>query len=249
MKKLASKKIYKKGATIQGCTILSVETVKDIQAELIILKHNGTGARVMQVVAKDPNNLFNIFLPTYPTKSDGIAHILEHTTLCGSQKYPVRDSFFAMTKRSLNTFMNAMTGCDFTCYPASSMVEKDYFNLLEVYLDAVFYPNLRYMSFLQEGHRIEFEKKDNPNSKLSYKGVVYNEMKGAMSNPQSIYSQFINEKLFPSTIYGINSGGEPDTIPNLTHQELKDLSFARMHEQLIFFVVHHQITSFRDHLR
>jgi Zn-dependent M16 (insulinase) family peptidase len=236
MKKLANKTTYKIGDTIQNCTIISVEFIKDIQAELIILKHAGTGARIMQVVAKDSNNLFNIFLPTYPTKSNGIAHILEHTTLCGSQKYPVRDSFFAMTKRSLNTFMNAMTGSDFTCYPASSMVEKDYFNLLEIYLDAVFYPSLRHMSFLQEGHRFEFDKIDNPKSALTYKGVVYNEMKGALSNPQSLYSEFINEKLFPSTIYGINSGGEPAVIPDLTYQELKDFHKKYYHpSNAIFF--------------
>lgn len=236
MKNTVIQRKYKKGEKILGCTVLSVDFIKDIQAELIILKHNKTGARIMQVVANDPNNLFNIFLPTYPTKSDGIAHILEHTTLCGSQKYPVRDSFFAMTKRSLNTFMNAMTGGDFTCYPASSMVEKDYFNLLEIYLDAVFYPSLRHMSFLQEGHRFEFEEMQNSNSALTYKGVVYNEMKGAMSNPQSIYNQFISEKLYPHSIYGINAGGEPDIIPNLTYEELKDFHKKFYHpSNAIFF--------------
>lgn len=227
---------YKVGKKIKGCTILKIENLHDIQAEMIILKHDLTGARIMQVKADDNNNLFNTFLPTYPVESNGVAHILEHTTLCGSQKYPVRDSFFSMTKRSLNTFMNAMTGADFTCYPASSMVEKDYFNLLDVYLDAIFYPNLRLMSFLQEGHRFEFEKIDDVNSPLVYKGVVYNEMKGAMSNPQSMYSDYVSKNLFPTTIYGINSGGDPEVIPSLTYENLKKFHQKYYHpSNAIFF--------------
>lgn len=227
---------YKIGKKINGCTIIKVEKLKDIHAEMIILRHDLTKARIMQVKADDNNNLFNTFLPTYPIESNGVAHILEHTTLCGSKNYPVRDSFFSMTKRSLNTFMNAMTGADFTCYPASSMVEKDYFNLLEVYLDAIFYPNLRLMSFLQEGHRFEFEKIDDVNSPLVYKGVVYNEMKGAMSNPQSMYSDYVSRNLFPTTIYGVNSGGDPEIIPSLTYEKLKKFHQKYYHpSNAIFF--------------
>lgn len=227
---------YKLGKKIQNCTIECIKSLKDLHAEMIILKHEKTGARIMQVCADDNNNLFNTFLPTYPTNSNGVAHILEHTTLCGSKNYPVRDSFFAMTKRSLNTFMNAMTSADFTCYPASSMVEKDYFNLMEIYLDAVFYPNLRHMSFLQEGHRFEFEKIDDASTPLVYKGVVYNEMKGAMSNPQSMYSEYVSSHLFPNSIYGVNAGGDPTVIPSLTYENLKKFHQKYYHpSNAIFF--------------
>ncbi|PCJ62282.1 MAG: hypothetical protein COA79_04260 [Planctomycetota bacterium] len=213
---------YKTGKIIQGCKVINTDVIDSIQCELITLEHIKTGSRIVQIHADDKNNLFNIFFPTYPTSSNGVAHILEHTTLCGSEKFPVRDSFFAMTKRSLSTFMNAMTAADFTCYPASSMVKKDYFNLLKIYLDAVFNPKLDYMSFRQEGHRLEFEEMTNPKSKLLYKGVVYNEMKGAMSNPSRMFMDVGSKALYPTTIYGVNSGGDPETIPDLSYENLKD---------------------------
>src|SRR5947208_451493 len=130
--------------------------LEEIQSTLIELVHTPTGSRVMHITNSDPENVFCLSFQTLPYSSNGIAHILEHIVLCGSKKFPVKDPFFAMTRRSLNTYMNALTGADFTCYPASSQVEKDFYNLLEFYLDAVFHPQLKELSFLQEGHRLEF---------------------------------------------------------------------------------------------
>ena len=127
--------------------------LKELQSTLIEAIHEPTGALVMHIANDDPENLFCLSFRTLPSHSDGIAHILEHTVLCGSKKFPIKDPFFSMTRRSLNTYMNALTGQDFTCYPASSQVEKDFYNLLDVYLDSVFHPELKKMSFLQEGHR------------------------------------------------------------------------------------------------
>ena len=146
---------------------------------------------------------------------------MEHAALSGSKKYPVRDLFTAMIKRSVNTYMNAFTSSDWTMYPFGSQNEIDYYNLLGVYLDAVFYPNLSEFDFMQEGHRLEFKEGDNVDGPLEIKGIVYNEMKGAMSSPSSVASQKNLEALFPTTTYRFNSGGEPVDIPNLTYDEFK----------------------------
>ncbi len=158
---------------------------------------------------------------TPPADSTGVAHILEHTVLCGSQRYPVRDPFFAMLKRSLNTFMNAMTASDWTCYPVASMNRKDFYNLMGIYLDAVFFPLLRAQDFRQEGHRLEFADPADPATPLQLKGVVFNEMKGAMADPSSLLGRCLNRALFPTTCYGHNSGGEPREIPDLTWEQLR----------------------------
>jgi len=173
MENAASKKV---GDRYRDYVYTKVLPLEELQMVLYELTHEPTSARVVHLEADDPENLFCLSLQTLPSDSTGVAHILEHTVLCGSKKFPVKDPFFSMARRSLNTFMNAMTGADFTCYPAASQVEKDFYNLLEVYLDAVFYPELKEMSFLQEGHRLELD----PN--LVYKGVVYNEMKGALNS-------------------------------------------------------------------
>ena len=133
--------------------INSVE-IHELQCILHELIHKPSGARIMHIGNEDPENLFCLSFQTLPYNSNGVAHILEHTVLCGSKRFPVKDPFFAMNRRSLNTFMNALTGADFTCYPAASQVSKDFYNLLDVYLDAVFQPNLNELSFLQEGHRL-----------------------------------------------------------------------------------------------
>ncbi|MCB1107824.1 MAG: insulinase family protein [Chlamydiia bacterium] len=204
--------------------------IEELQMVLFQLTHLPTGARVVHLAADDPENLFCLSLQTLPNDSTGVAHILEHTVLCGSKKFPVKDPFFSMARRSLNTFMNAMTGADFTCYPASSQVEKDFYNLLEVYLDAVFYPELKEMSFLQEGHRFEFD----PN--LIYKGVVYNEMKGSLSNPETRLWQEITKYLTPDLTYAFNSGGDPLDIPHLTWDALKKFHSTYYHpSRAIFF--------------
>ena len=152
--------------------------IKELKCTLVELVHEPTGAKVLHIDNDDPENVFCLSFQTLPTSSNGVAHILEHIVLCGSKKFPVKDPFFAMTRRSLHTFMNAFTGQDFTCYPASSQVRQDFYNLLEVYLDAVFHPELKKMSFLQEGHRLEFSNPADLDSPLVFRGVVYNEMKG-----------------------------------------------------------------------
>ncbi len=192
----------------------------ELQAHLIELVHRPTQAKVMHIANEDTENLFCLSFQTFPAKSNGVAHVLEHTVLCGSKKFPVKDPFFSMTRRSLNTFMNALTGSDFTCYPAATQVKRDFYNLLDVYIDAVFFPNLKHLSFLQEGHRLEFADPKDPSSPLEYKGVVFNEMKGAMASPSSRLSEVIHALLYPHSTYGINFGGNPQIIPQLTYEEL-----------------------------
>lgn len=211
---------YEKGAVYRDFTFTKVLPIEELQMTLYELSHDLTGARVMHLEAKDSENLFCLSFQTLPSDSTGVAHILEHTVLCGSKKFPIKDPFFSMSRRSLNTFMNAMTGSDSTFYPAASQVEKDFYNLLEVYLDAVFFPELKEMSFLQEGHRLEFEKSEDPKSPLLFKGVVFNEMKGNLSNPETRLWQEIMTTLTPDLPYAFNSGGDPKEIPNLTHEQL-----------------------------
>lgn len=189
--------------------------------------HEETGAVHYHLACDHDEKAFLVALRTMPMDSTGVAHILEHSALCGSEKYPVRDPFFMMTRRSLNTFMNAMTSSDWTAYPFASQNDKDFNNLLDVYLDAVFFSRLDELDFAQEGHRVEFAEKGNPNSKLEYKGVVFNEMKGAMSSPISQLWQGISSYLFPTTTYHYNSGGEPAAITDLTYEQL--LNFYRSH--------------------
>ena len=165
--------------------------------------------------------VFMVMFRTIPEDSTGVAHILEHTTLCGSEKFKVRDPFFMMLRRSMSTFMNAFTASDWTAYPFATQNKKDFFNLLDVYLDAVYFPLLEEDDFKQEGHRLEFSKLDKSSSDLEYKGVVFNEMKGSMSNISNTTWQALTKNLFPDLTYRNNSGGEPKDITNLTHDYLK----------------------------
>jgi Zn-dependent M16 (insulinase) family peptidase len=197
-----------------------VVEIGELNCTLRELTHTPSGALVMHIENDDPENLFCLSFQTLPTNSNGVAHILEHTVLCGSKKFPIKDPFFAMSRRSLNTFMNAMTGSDFTCYPAASQVEKDFYNLLDVYIDAVFRPELKELSFLQEGHRLEFEDPADPKSPLVYKGIVFNEMKGSLSSIDSRLWHTMLEVLCPDLPYAHNSGGDPKEIPKLTYEEL-----------------------------
>ncbi len=183
-------------------------------------RHRRTGARHYHIAADDPQNVFLVGLQTLPADSTGVAHILEHTVLCGSERFPVRDPFFMMIRRSLNTFMNAFTASDWTAYPFATVNRKDYDNLLSVYLDAVFFANLDELDFAQEGHRVEFATPDDPETDLVYRGVVYNEMKGAMSSPVATLFQSLTRHLYPTTTYHHNSGGDPEAIPELTHDQL-----------------------------
>jgi presequence protease len=206
--------------------------LKELQSTLVEAVHEPTGAKVMHIANSDPENLFCISFQTLPSSSNGVAHILEHIVLCGSKKFPIKDPFFSMTRRSLNTYMNALTGQDFTCYPASSQVEKDFYNLLEVYLDAVFHPELKQMSFMQEGHRLELTEQKT----LQYQGVVYNEMKGSLSSPEPRLWEAVLKYLTPDLPYAVNSGGSPEEIPNLTYEELKEFHKTFYHpSRSIFF--------------
>ena len=177
--------------------------------------------------SKSDEKVFMVAFRTIPEDSTGVAHILEHTALCGSKKYPVRDPFFMMIRRSLNTFMNAFTSSDWTAYPFATLNDKDFKNLLSVYLDSSFFPNLDELDFLQEGHRLEFNNK-NP-EELEIKGVVYNEMKGAMSSVSSQLWEGLSKHLYTSSTYKHNSGGSPENIIDLTHEYLVDFHKRHYH--------------------
>ena len=174
------------GQQLHGFTVTDVTPLKTLNVNLLQLRHDRTKARMVHLESTDDNNLFAVGFRTTPQDSTGVAHILEHTVLCGSRHFPVRDPFFSMLKRSLNTFMNALTSSDWTLYPFSSQNHKDFYNLLDVYLDAAFFPRLRQQDFRQEGHRLEFVNPEDPNSELTFQGVVFNEMKGAMADPSSL---------------------------------------------------------------
>lgn len=216
----------------RGFKVTKVQPITELQCTLRELVHTPTGAKVLHIANEDQENLFCLSFQTRPSSSDGVAHILEHTVLCGSKKFPVKDPFFAMTRRSLNTFMNALTGADFTCYPAASQIPEDFYNLLTVYLDAVFHPLLDELSFRQEGHRLELDQSSN---QLQYKGVVFNEMKGSLSSPMTRLSEAVSEALFPNLTYGYNSGGDPKVIPQLTYEQLKDFHRAYYHPSRCLF--------------
>jgi Zn-dependent M16 (insulinase) family peptidase len=244
---MTKKNLAKPGEKYKDFELKRVIELPEIHCLLKELEHNPSGARIMHIENDDDENVFCLCFQTTPDNSNGVAHILEHTVLCGSEKYPVKDPFFAMTRRSLNTFMNAFTGADFTCYPASSQVSKDFYNLLEVYIDAVFKPDLKELSFMQEGHRFEFSIPEDPQSPLELKGIVYNEMKGAMSSPDSRLSEAMDEALFPDLTYGVNSGGDPKVIPELTYQQLIDFHKKHYHPSRCLFYFYGNIP-LTDHL-
>lgn len=203
------------------------ETIESLSIDVQEFVHLKTGALHYHIAAENQENVFLVAFRTVPEDNAGVAHILEHTALCGSEKYPVRDPFFMMTRRSLNTFMNAFTSSDWTAYPFASQNRKDYFNLLDVYLDAAFFSRLDPLDFAQEGHRVEYSEPGNSDSPLVYKGVVFNEMKGAMSSPVSTLWQTMTRYLFPGTTYHYNSGGDPEAIPDLSYEQL--LAFYKSH--------------------
>lgn len=217
------------GAELFGYRIQRIVALREIDAVFYLMEHAATGARHLHISNGDVENTFGVTFKTIPTDSTGVAHILEHTVLCGSDRYPVRDPFFSMLKRSLSTFMNAFTASDWTMYPFATQNKKDFYNLMDVYLDAAFFPRIDRLSFKQEGHRLELES--DPGQKgggvLLYKGVVYNEMKGAMSSPDQVMGRSMLNALYPETTYSNNSGGDPAVIPQLTHEQL--VAFHRRH--------------------
>ena len=217
--------VYKKGETIHGFQLLESRFVKEVNAECYYFRHVKSGARLLKIAAADANKTFSIAFKTVPESDVGTPHIMEHSVLNGSKHFPVKSPFDVLSKGSLHTFLNAMTGSDITIYPVASMNDKDYFNLMHVYLDAVFHP-LIYSDpriLKQEGWHHEMEKKDGP---VVYKGVVYNEMKGAYSSPTRELEYQVYRNLFPDNGYGFSSGGYPAAIPRLTYD-----AFIRFHRR------------------
>ena len=231
-----------------GYQITTITELGLINSDFIDMEHSPTGARHIHIGNDDRENTFSVAFKTVPTDSTGVAHILEHTVLCGSRKFPVRDPFFSMLKRSLNTFMNAFTASDWTMYPFCTQNKKDFYNLLDVYLDASFYPNIDRLSFRQEGHRLEIEGLPDKEWQLVYKGVVYNEMKGAMSSPDQVMVRSMLNAMYPDTTYRHNSGGDPAVIPTLTHEQLKRFHQQHYHPSNSFFYTYGNLP-LEEHLR
>ena len=206
---------------LEACKAYEIKELRDIpdlNSKGALLMHKKSGAKVVVLKNDDPNKVFYIGFRTTPDNSTGVAHIMEHTVLCGSRKFPVKDPFVELVKGSLNTFLNAMTYPDKTVYPVASCNDTDFKNLMDVYLDAVFYPNIfkEKKIFMQEGWHYEL---DQPDGELKINGVVYNEMKGAFSSPDDVLDRAVLNTLFPDNTYAFESGGDPDDIPKLTYEE------------------------------
>ena len=201
--------------------VLQTEDLSDLKSKGTLLKHKKSGARVLLMENDDENKVFTIGFRTPPSDSTGVPHIMEHSVLCGSKEFPVKDPFVELVKGSLNTFLNAMTYPDKTVYPVASCNDKDFQNLMHVYMDAVFYPNIYQndKTFRQEGWSY---KLDNPDGELTISGVVYNEMKGAFSSPEGVLDRVVLNSLFPDNTYSVESGGDPEVIPELTYEQFLD---------------------------
>ena len=206
---------------LENYEFIKEEQLEELQSLGLILRHKKSGARVIVLSNEDENKVFSIGFRTTPADSTGVPHIIEHTVLCGSKEFPAKDPFIELTKGSLNTFLNAMTYPDKTIYPLASCNQKDFNNLMHVYLDAVFYPNIYQKEeiFKQEGWHYELDSED---GELQYNGVVYNEMKGAFSSPEQQLYRLIQQSLLPDTTYACESGGDPDVIPELTYEQFLD---------------------------
>ena len=209
---------------VKAYELIKEEPIRELNSQAYILEHKKSGARIFLLSNDDENKVFTIGFRTPPADSTGVPHILEHSVLCGSRKFPAKDPFVELVKGSLNTFLNAMTYPDKTVYPVASCNDQDFHNLMDVYMDAVLHPNI-YANpkiFLQEGWHYEMESEDSP---LTINGVVYNEMKGAFSSPESVLERHISSVLYPDTPYAFESGGDPDVIPALSYEE-----FLRFHQ-------------------
>ena len=208
---------------IHGFELLEDRDIPEISARGRLFRHRLTGAELLSIENQDENKVFGITLRTPPPDSSGLPHILEHGVLCGSQKYPVKEPFIELVKGSLNTFINAFTFPDKTCYPCASQNTQDFYNLIDVYVDAVFHPLIPPHVLQQEGWHYELDGLDAP---LSYKGVVFNEMKGAYSDPDDLLADRARQSLYPDTVYRFDAGGDPTAIPDLTYER-----FKAFHEQ------------------
>ena len=228
-------------ATINYFQLVGRHSISALSITMEEYCHQPTGARHLHLASDDYNNSFMVSFLTVPSDSTGVAHILEHTVLSGSRRYPLRSLFFSMEQRSLCSFMNALTGSEWTAYPFVTNNRKDFHNLIQVYLDSVFFPRLDPMDFSQEGYRIEPVDLADPNSDLIYKGVVYNEMKGAMNNQAYFAFSTLKNHLFPTLPYQYNSGGEPLNIPTLTHEALVDFHRRYYHPSNATFITYGDI--------
>ncbi len=220
-KKSATAKPLETGVQLHGFTLEQKQFVKELDGECYLFRHVKSGARLLKVVSKDDNKVFSVAFKTPPPDDTGIPHIMEHSVLNGSEHFPVKSPFDVLSQGSLNTFLNAMTSSDYTVYPVASRNDKDFANLMHVYLDAVFKPLLHRDPRIlqQEGWHYELESPAGP---LTYKGVVYNEMKGAYSAPERQLDFLMSKALFPENHYANSSGGHPDAIPQLTQEQFKD---------------------------
>src|SRR5579883_890623 len=210
-----------------GFELIREQKLSEINSTARYYRHVATGAELISLLNADENKVFGISFATPPSDSTGVAHILEHSVLCGSRKYPIKEPFVELMKSSLNTFLNAMTFPDKTCYPVASQNVQDFYNLIDVYLDAVFHPRLTPQIFQQEGWHYELDAPDAP---LLYKGVVFNEMKGNYSSPDSMLREFSQQSLYPDITYGLDSGGDPKHIPDLTYEQLKEFHARHYHQ-------------------
>jgi hypothetical protein len=233
----------KPGQTIDGFLVRRVTPLPNLRSTAIELVHEASGARIVHLHNEDAENLFSVTFPTPPPDDTGVPHILEHSVLAGSRKYRVKDPFFEMVKSSMATFINAMTGSDYTVYPVASNVRQDFYNLAEVYWDAVFHPLLTEKTFQREGHHLEIE----PSGDLIIKGIVYNEMKGARSSPEAKVYDMIEKNLWPDTPYGKDSGGDPEHIPELTWQGLRKFHAHYYHPSNAYIFLYGDIRT-EDHL-
>ncbi len=201
---------------IHGFELVREKEILELKSRALLFRHVQTGAELLALENDDENKVFGITFRTPPPDATGVAHILEHAVLCGSRKYRLKEPFIELVKGSLNTFLNAFTYPDKTCYPVASQNLKDFYNLIEVYLDAVFHPLIPPQTLQQEGWHYEVE-----NGTLRYKGVVFNEMKGSYSSPERLLGEYTQQSLFPGHVYGLDSGGHPHHIPELTYEEFK----------------------------
>jgi len=217
----------KAGERLFGFQVLRVEEIADLRVTAYEVKHEKTGAKLIHLHSTDRENLFSIGFRTPPTDSTGVPHILEHSVLAGSEKYPVKDAFNELVRGSLQTFINAFTYPDKTIYPVASQVKTDFFNLARVYTDLVLHPRLLKETFLQEGHHLEFVDPEEITGELTISGIVFNEMKGSYSSPETLMYKAIQEALYPETTYAFDSGGNPEDIPALTYEQFQ--AFHRLY--------------------
>ena len=235
------------GDELHGFKVLRVEAFPEIRITAYEIEHKKTGAKVLHLHSLDRENLYAIGFRTPPADSTGLPHILEHSVLAGSEKYPLKDVFKELIRSTLQTFINAFTYPDKTIYPVASQIKADFFNLARVYTDLVLNPRMLKETFLQEGHHLEFSAPDDLESDLIISGIVYNEMKGAYSSPDSLMYKAIQENLYPDSVYAFDSGGDPDVIPTLTYEQFREFHRSYYSPTNARFFIYGDITT-SEHL-